>query len=249
MPTLSVIIITRDEAANIRRCLQSVQFADEIIVLDSGSQDETVAICREFTEQVFDTDWPGYGPQKNRALAKTQSDWVLSIDADEYIPAALAAEIQATLATTTHAAFRIPLTTHYCGKAIRFGDWRNDRVLRLFRRERGQFTEATVHEKVVVDGTIGQLKNRMQHYSFPNLQTVIDTMNEYSSVGADMKFNQGKTASLRKAIVRGVWTFLRGYIFKLGFLDGKAGFMLAVSNAEGCYYRYAKLALRAQPPI
>ncbi len=241
-PAISVIVIVRDEAHVIEDCLRSVAWADEIIVLDSGSADATVAICRRYTPLVHATEWPGFGPQKNRALALATGDWVLSLDADERVRPALAEEIRAVTAHTDAAGFEIPFQSTYLGRPIRFGDWRGERHLRLFRRAAGRFSDDRVHERLRVDGVIGRLKGKIDHHSFADLEEVLDKVNRYSTDGAQLKYARGRRASLITASLHGLWTFLKGYLFRAGFLDGREGFLLALSNALGCFYRYAKLA-------
>jgi glycosyltransferase involved in cell wall biosynthesis len=246
MPTLSAIIITKNESFNIEACLTSVSFADEIIVVDAGSHDDTVAICRRFTDQVFVTDdWLGFGAQKNLALAKATQEWVLSIDADERVSLALQAEIKQAINSQVYSAFNIPRQSYYCGRWLKHGGWFPDQVIRLFRRDTAQFSADEIHERVVlVDETkaqIGALTHPLQHYSFHSLEQVIDKINLYSTANASKYYKRGKKASLKKAIFHGLWAFMRTYFFQAGFLDGREGFMLAVSNAEGTYYRYLKL--------
>lgn len=239
---LSIIIISKNAAKHIQRCLESVKWADEIIVLDSGSTDNTVDICKQYTDQVFTTDWPGFGPQKNRALAKATGEWVLSLDADEALSPELQQEIQKVIKQSkTMDAYTLQRTSKYCGKTIRFGDWRNDRVLRLFKHSQAKFSDAAVHESLQVKGRIGKLTQPLLHDAFDNLEQVLNKVNHYSTLGAQQKQQQGQRGGLLKAITHAGWTFFRGYVLRLGFLDGKAGFMLAISNAEGCYYRYLKL--------
>jgi glycosyltransferase involved in cell wall biosynthesis len=243
MPTLSVILITKNEAANIRDCLNSVSFADEIIVLDSGSTDSTVELCRSFTQQVFrNADWQGFGVQKNRALNQAQGEWILSIDADERVTPALRAEIQQIIQHPMEVAFRIPRCSYYCGRWIKHSGWQPDYVTRLFRRDSARFSNDLVHEQVqLLSGKIGTLQNPLLHYSFTSLEEVLDKINHYSSASAHTLKDKGQPSSLKKAIVHGLWTFVRTYFLKRGFLDGREGFLLAVSNAEGTYYRYLKL--------
>ncbi|OQW70977.1 MAG: LPS biosynthesis protein [Proteobacteria bacterium ST_bin11] len=238
---LSVVVITKNESRHIARCLASVAWADEIIVFDSGSDDDTVAICQQYTDQVFVTDWPGFGLQKQRALAKAQHDWVLSIDADEEISAALKIEIQQALQNSEAQGFEIPRLSSYCGREIKHGGWWPDYVLRLFRREAGHFSEVVVHERVVVHGKIDRLRNPILHESYIDLEEVLNKTNSYSSLGASKLFAQGESASLGLAIAKGFWTFFRTYFIKLAILDGPQGLMLAISNAEVSYYKYLKL--------
>lgn len=243
MPRLSVILIVRDEARQIRECLESVAWAEEIVVVDSGSRDATPEICREYTQQVYsETDWRGFGVQKNRALDRASGEWVLSMDADERVTPALRAEIEQAMAQTGYAAWWIPRRSSYCGRFMSHGDWAKDRVLRLFRRTCARFSEDLVHERVILgEGKTGQLQQPILHYSFGDLEQVLDKLNRYSSDGAKMRLASARRAGLGQAIAHGLWAFLRGYLFRLGFLDGREGFILAVSNAEGVYYRYLKL--------
>lgn len=244
MSSLSVIIITKNEANNIRACLESVRFADEIIVLDSGSTDETIPLCQLYTDKVYSVDWPGFGPQKNRALSKCESHWVLSIDADEIVSPQLANEIQQIIQTDSiFSAYSLTRKSNYCNQYLIHGDWRNDRCIRLFKREHGSFSNLPVHEGLVVNGKVGALRGLLLHNSFADLEEVLNKVNHYSTLSAEHKYTLGKKSSLTKAIIHGLWTFIRGYVLKAGFLDGKKGFMLAVSNAEGCYYRYLKIML------
>lgn len=240
-PTLSVIIITKNEANNIEDCLKSVMFADEIVVLDSGSQDDTVKIAKRYTDKVFVTDWPGYGIQKQRALALATQDWVLTLDADERVTPALQHEILYNLSKTAFDAFEIPFLSEYCGKIIRFGDWGNDSQVALFKRDKGRFVSLLIHERIEIEGKIGKLKQPIHHLAFRDLNMVLHKMNDYSSMSAKQKQLNGLQGSFSKAIVHSMWNFFRGYVLRCGFLDGKEGFMLAVSNAEGTYYRYLKL--------
>ena len=238
---LSVIIITKNEGTHIGSCLQSVLWADEIIVLDSGSDDDTVEICKQYTDSVFIMDWPGFGIQKQRALEKAQGDWVLSIDADEVVTAELKGEIENALRQEQFNGYEIPRLSSYCGKQIRHGGWWPDYVLRLFRRNAGYFTDSVVHERVVVQGKIGKLTSPLLHDAFVNLDEVLRKVNCYSSLGAEMLYQKGVQSSISKAIFKALWCFIRTYCLKAAFLDGRQGLMLSISNAEGAYYKYVKL--------
>lgn len=242
MTKLTTIVVTKNEAHNIADCLTSVSFCDEIIVFDSGSTDGTPQICQEYTPFVTITpDWPGDGPQKNRAIAQATGDWILCLDADERVSPALAQEIQNIIQNTTHTAFEIPYQSTYCGKKIRFGDWRNESHVRLFRRNHAHFTEDIVHCHLQVQGTTGKLQHAIIHHPFQHLGAMLAKMNDYSTQSAKAKFLQGKKSSLCTALSHGIWAFIRGYILKSGWRDGKEGYLLAVSNAQGTYYRYLKL--------
>lgn len=238
---LSVIIITKNEASHIGRCLESIVWADEIIVLDSGSEDDTVSICRQYTDKVYETDWPGFGLQKQRALDKATGDWILSVDADEVVTSELRVEIEAALQQGYYNGYEIPRLSSYCGRQIRHGGWWPDYVRRLFRRQKGQFSDSLVHEKIVVEGAIGRLATPLLHESFVNLEEVLHKVDSYSTLNAKMLFERGVKSSLSKAIIKALWNFFRTYIVKLSILDRSQGLMLALSNAEGTYYKYAKL--------
>lgn len=246
--TLSVTIITRNEQTTLRRCLQSVAWADEIVVLDSGSSDDTARIARECGAQVHvAADWPGFGPQKNRALDLATGDWVLSLDADEWVTPELRVEIERALgAPGNHAAFRLPRLSSYCGRFMRHSGWWPDYVTRLFRRGAARFSADLVHERLLVEGTTGALRESLMHEAIVDLEDALEKMNSYSTAGAAMQFERGKTSSLPAAVLHGAWTFFRTYVLRGGFFDGREGFMLAVSNAEGAYYRYLKLLLQAE---
>lgn len=238
---LSVIIITKNEAQHISRCLDSVKWADEIIVLDSGSVDNTVELCKVYTDNVFVTDWPGFGIQKQRALDKASGDWVLSIDADEQVSAALRAEIELAMQNNQYDGFEIPRLSSYCGRNMKHGGWWPDYVLRLFKREAGKFSPELVHERVEVNGKIAKLTQPLLHEAFINPEEVLHKINSYSSLGARKLHDAGKNTSLSEAILKGLWTFIRTYFLKAAILDGRQGLMLAISNAEGAYYKYVKL--------
>lgn len=242
---LSVIVITRNEASNIADCLNSVGFADERIVVDSGSTDGTVAIARAAGATVTETsDWPGFGPQKNRALALAQGEWVLSLDADERVPQPLRDEMIAVLASTRHGAFAMPRLSSFCGHFIRHSGWYPDPVVRLFRRNGGSFSNDLVHEKVVVvQASVGQLKNHLIHFSYPNDEAYLRKLQQYSTLGAEQAYAGGKRSGLSAAVLHAASAFLRSYIFKQGWLDGRAGLMVAISSAESTYHKYFKLML------
>jgi len=243
MASLSVIIITKNEALNIRECLKSVEWADEIIVVDSGSTDDTISICREFTPHVYIHDWPGFGIQKNRALSYATKDWVLSLDADERVTLELRSEIENIMRDGSEPGYEIPRLSSFCGRYMRHSGWYPDYVTRLFLRNNGQFSNDLVHERVIINGAVGRLKHCLLHESFRDLDQLLAKMNHYSSAGAEMLGKKGRDATLSQAIFHGLWAFIRSYFIRAGFLDGGEGFMLAVSTAEGTYYRYAKRLL------
>jgi glycosyltransferase involved in cell wall biosynthesis len=242
---LSVILITKNEASDIRACLDSVAWADEIIVVDSGSTDDTVAICQALGAQVYVfPDWPGFGPQKNRALGYATKDWVFSLDADERVSPELRGEIEHAMAQEgAYQAYDVPRLSSYCGRFMRHSGWYPDYVTRLFRRGAARFSDDVVHERLLVEGETGRMKGELLHYAFADPEEVLRKVDQYSTAGAQRMHAKGRQATLAGAVIRGVWSFMRTYFLRLGFLDGREGFMLAVSNAEGTYYRYVKLLM------
>ncbi len=247
---LSVIVITRNESANISDCLQALAFADEVVVLDNSSTDGTGDLARSLGARVSVTeDWPGFGPQKNRALDLAAGEWVLSIDADERVTPELREEIRAVMAAKPASnVFSIPRLSRYCGQYMRHSGWNPDFVIRLFRRGTARFSDDLVHERLVSQEPVVKLKEHLLHLSFPDFESVLDKVNRYSTAGAVGLSKKGKDSSLWRAIGHGAWAFFRTYIVRRGFLDGQLGLALAISNAEGTYYRYAKhwLMLRNQ---
>lgn len=244
---LSVAIIACNEAHRIARCLKSVSFADQIVVLDSGSTDDTVAIARGLGADVEVTpDWPGFGPQKNRALARCRYRWVLSIDADEQVSDALAAEILRVLrgapAEATVAGYWLRRSSRYCGQVIRHGLWGNDRVLRLFERQRGRFTDARVHESLVCDGETRVLEGILVHDSVDSPEDARSKARRYAFLGAEALRARGGGGALQGGVHAG-WSFVRGYLLRAGFLDGRFGLTLARLNAAGTFWKYHWAAL------
>lgn len=240
-PTLTIIIAAKNEAHNIADCVRSARFANEILVLDSGSTDGTRELAIAEGARVVSTDWPGYGPQQARGIAMAQCDWVLSLDADERIPAALRNEILDAIAHPGADGFRLPRLSSFCGKFIHYSGWRPDYTLRLVRRSVAGFTSHFLHAHMTVQGSTRNLKESLVHYSYRDMDDVLEKLNRYASGNARDLHAQGKTASLSKAISHGLWAFLRTYVLRRGFLDGRHGLMLAIYNAESTYYKYVKL--------
>ncbi|MFT0534092.1 glycosyltransferase family 2 protein [Castellaniella hirudinis] len=240
---LSVIIITKNEAAHIGACLDSLAFADEIIVLDSGSTDATGEIVRQRGAGWHQrADWPGFGPQKNRALALATGDWVLSVDADERVTPELAAQIRQAIQNPAAAdAYRMARLSNFCGRWIRHSGWWPDYVVRLFRRQAGRFTEAAVHESVQVRGRTGTLAGHFLHYPYASFEVFIDKINRYSSEAARAAYDRGRRTSVLGPFGHGFWTFFRHYALRRGVLDGWQGLILAGMAGTGSFYRYAKL--------
>jgi glycosyltransferase involved in cell wall biosynthesis len=240
---LSVILITKNEAERLPRCLESVRgLADEMVVLDSGSSDATLEIARRYTDKVFvSPDWPGFGLQKNRALAYATGDWVLSLDADEWLTPELAAEIRQTLQAPQARVYEIPRLSSFCGRPMRHSGWWPDHVARLFQRGAARFSDDLVHERLVYSERASRLQKPLRHETYRTLDEMLVKLNRYSSDGAQNHRQRSKRGGLGKAIGRGLWAFVRTYVIRAGFLDGREGFLLAVANAETTYYRYLKL--------
>lgn len=239
---LSVIVITKNEAAHIGDCLDSVAFADEIIVLDSGSMDDTCEIARARGARVaIAPDWPGFGRQKNRALDLATGDWVLSIDADERVTPELARAIRKALEAPAAQGYRIARLSNFCGRWIRHSGWWPDYVVRLFRRDAGRFTDAAVHEHVEVRGCTDTLSGHFLHYPYASLEVFIDKINRYSTEAARGAFERGRRTTVLGPFGHGFWTFARHYVLRRGFLDGWQGLVLAGMAGTGSFYRYVKL--------
>jgi len=216
--------------------------ATQIVVVDTQSTDRTLVIAQRYGALISSPpDWPGFGPQKNRALDLASEDWVLSLDADERLTPELRAEIKGVLDKPQTDCYAIPRLSWYCGRFMRHSGWTPDYVDRLFKRGSARFSTDLVHERLIPKGPVLRLKNQMLHYSFMNLAQVQEKMERYSTASAQQAFLRGKTASPLKAILHGAWSFFRTYILRAGFLDGPQGFSLALANAKGSYLRYIKL--------
>ena len=238
---LSVIIITKNEAENIRACLESVAWADEIVVVDSGSTDATVKICNELGAKVQVHDWPGFGMQKNRALSYATHEWVLSIDADERVTPELQAQLVNAMESESKQGFYVPRLSQFCGKFIRHSGWYPDYVLRLFKKSAGRFSDDMVHERVILKGSTGRLSSPLLHYSYLNQADVQRKTEQYALAGAMQMLKNGKTATIADAPLRAGWAFIRTYVVRLGFLDGIAGFNIARMNFRTTWLKYRQL--------
>ena len=238
---LTVIIIAKNEQRNIRRCLESVAWADELIVLDSGSTDDTIAIAREFTNNVFSTDWLGYGIQKQRALERATGNWLLNLDADESVDGRLKNQIINVMAEDSVDACRIPIQMYFCGEPLRFSS-SPKRHIRLFKREGACYSTDIVHEKIILptSARIGQLSVPIMHHSFQDVSHALYKINRYSSYSAKIRIKANKDASLCKSLASSSWMFFRCYFLQRGFMDGRVGFLFALFNAQGSLYRGIK---------
>lgn len=242
MTALSIVIITKNESQNIADCLKSVTFANEILVLDSGSKDGTVAIATSMGANVIETDWIGFGHQKNRGIDNAKGPWIFILDADERVSIKLANEIQDAIQNNQYDVFEVPRSSLFVSKFMRHSGWSPDYTKRLFKKGSAKFSTHNVHEHLETSHHHGRLKEPLIHYSYRDFETVLNKMNHYSTAGALDAFNAGKKGSLRKAIGHGLWAFIRTYFIRAGFLDGREGLMLSIANAEVTYYRYIKLS-------
>jgi glycosyltransferase involved in cell wall biosynthesis len=240
MPELSAILITRNEAENIGDCLDSLAFCDERIVVDCGSTDATVDIARGKGARVEFHEWRGFGPQKNYALSLATGTWVLAVDADERITPELAAAIKRALPDASADAFEFPRLSSFCGRQMRHSGWYPDYVVRLFRRGTARFDDVLVHERVICDGPVKRLRQPLTHDAVRKLEDALSRIDRYSTASAEAVVAAGRKVSFMTGIGHGLFSFVRAYIFHAGFLDGAEGFLLAVANAEGSYYRYMK---------
>ena len=240
---LSVIVITHNESANIRDCLLSLGFADEVVVLDSGSTDGTPDMARDLGAVVhFSSDWPGFGPQKNRALQLARFPWVLSLDADERVSPELALQIQRVVAEDADVAYEIPRLTQFCGRWIHHCGWTPDYVLRLFKRDAARFSEDLVHERVLLaQGATARLSVPILHYSYPMPAHYWRKLEQYSQAWAEQRFARGENTSMLRAGLAGVVAFLRSYVLRLGFLDGAMGFAVCTMQAQAAFGKYFAL--------
>lgn len=242
MPKISAVIITRNEERNIKRCLSSIDWVDEIVVVDSGSTDDTKKIASEFTQRVFDIKWEGFGKAKNFAKDKASYQWILSVDADEIITQDLKEEIQRiTKSEDSLDGYYVPRKSNFLGKWIKHGGWYPDYVLRLFKKDKAKFNQSMVHEKVEVNGRIGYLRNPLWHYTDPNFDHYLEKLNRYTSLAAEELFRKGKRAKLFDVVFRPLAVFFKMYFVKKGFWDGFSGFILAVSSAFHVFSKYVKL--------
>jgi glycosyltransferase involved in cell wall biosynthesis len=245
---LSAIVIAKNEERVIERCLRSLSWCDESILVDSGSTDGTVDIARASGARVIvNTDWQGPATQRNRGIDSAQGPWCLLLDADEWVEPPLRDEVTRVLAAAPgQAAFQLPRSSSYCGRYMRHGGWWPDRITRLIRKGAARYEGGIVHEHCEVQGAIGRLTQPLMHESFRDLEQVLGKVNAYSTWGAQDLAAAGRRPSLARAVFSGAYSFLRTYVLRAGFLDGRHGFMLAVSNAEGTYYKYLKAMLAAE---
>ncbi len=250
MDPLSATLITYNEEANIEEALQSVHWADEIVVVDSGSTDKTIDICRRYTDRVFERPWTGFVAQKSHAVSLATHDWIFSLDADERVGPELQREIeQLRTAGLRPPGYRIPRVAFFMGRWIRHGDWYPDYQLRLFDRRRGRWRGGQVHESVQVDGIPGVLRGDLRHYTYRSISDYLRRLETYSTLSAQDYLQKGRKASMLKVLANPLGAFVKGYLIKQGFLDGSPGLMVAVMGAISVFFKYAKLYELQKKPI
>jgi glycosyltransferase involved in cell wall biosynthesis len=242
VPKVTVTVITLNESANLAAALDSVKWADEVVVVDAESTDDTVAIARRYTDRVIVRPWPGYVAQKNFAADQASNDWILSLDADERVTPALAGEIRSLLQREPAAAgYRVPRLTFHLGRWIRSTDWYPDYQLRLYDRRRGQWAGRYVHESVKTDGPVARLSNDLQHYAFRDVAHHLRAIDRYTSLAARQMFEDGRRASWFDVLIHPRLAFFRNYILRGGFRDGMPGLIISVMNAHYVGVKFAKL--------
>ncbi|MGA1237405.1 MAG: glycosyltransferase family 2 protein [Limisphaerales bacterium] len=249
---ISVCIISGAESERIGRTLSSVAkwCAEIIVVLNEDGHDGTEEIVRSFGGLVYREPWKGHISQKNSAASKATQPWILSLDADEEVPAPLRNEIQSAVAAnpSRFAVYEFPRCTFYCGKWIRHGDWYPDRVRRLWQRGKARFGGENPHDRLDADGKIGRLKSELWHYSFQNIEHQISKIAPYQKAEVNRRIAANRPARMFELVIRPWWRFLRGYVFRLGFLDGWQGYYIARVNAFSTLTRYAMLREKSEIP-
>lgn len=241
MPKVSVTIITKNEAADIGAAIASASWADEVVVVDSHSTDDTVAVATAANARVIVRDWPGYAAQKNFAADQAAHDWILSLDADERITPELAREVQATLERPEHAAYACPRLTWHLGRWIRGTDWYPDFQTRLYDKRQARWTGQYVHESLTTPGTVGRLGGNLQHFAYRDISDHLETIDRYTTYAARQMYEAGRRASLSQLLFHGPLAFLRNYVAKGGFRLGAVGIIVSAMNAYYVFLKFAKL--------
>jgi len=239
---LSAVVVCLNEEDKISDCLESLSFVDDIVVVDSGSTDKTLEICRAKGARVFHNEWKGYIEQKNFALAKVDSEWVLSLDADERISAGLRAEILAEIENPRADGYQIPRLAYYINRWIYRCGWFPDRKMRLFRRTLGRWIGENPHDKISVgDGKVADMEGIIYHLSFDDIASHVRTLNDFSTIGARERLKKGKRSGMIFVITRPLFTFIKMYVVRLGFLEGAPGFILSALSAYHVFSKYWKI--------
>lgn len=251
MAHLSAVLIVRNESANLRACLDSVKWVDEIVVVDGGSDDDTVAIARDYTDKVYvERDWRGYGVQRRRAQARATGDWIFMIDADERVTSGLRAEIERIVAADDrNLVGAVPRLSYCFGRFIRHGGWYPDCVVRLYPRLRAGYDDAPVHEKVRPEPGVStvRLRGDLLHYTYRDIEHYLIKSAAYAAAWASVREHAGRRASLGQGVLHGIACFVRMYLLRAGFRDGRAGLLLALLSAHSTFVKYADLWVRGQP--
>lgn len=253
MPSLSAVLIVKDEGAKLASCLERLQFADEIIVLDSGSSDNTLEIARRFTSHVYiDTDWQGYGVQRKRAQARASGEWILMIDADEHVTPELQASIESVVnnESSDHDSVYAVARLSWCfGRFIRHSGWYPDYVVRLYPRAKASYSEDRVHENLQypADISVKQLQGDLLHYTYQDLEHYLVKSAQYAAAWAEQRQQRGQRSSLLQGVLHGLGCFLKMYILRRGFLDGRQGLLLALLSGHSTFAKYADLWVKQQP--
>ena len=238
---ISVIIITYNEEKNIQKCLESVKWADEIIVLDGFSEDRTAEICRVYTDQVFQAQWNGFGIQKNLCAEKSANKWVLNIDSDEVVSVELAGEVRSLLNSGPEfPIYKIPRKNFFGSRWVKYGGWYPDYIARLYDKTKVTFSENLVHEVLTPNNKFGFLKSPLEHYSYEDMSDYVDRQNRYSSLSAEQKSKNGIEATWIDLVSKPLLNFVKMYFLKQGFREGFLGFFLAISSSYYTFLKYAK---------
>ncbi|MFB2763758.1 glycosyltransferase family 2 protein [Marinobacter shengliensis] len=246
---LSAVLITKNAGPEFAKCLESLAFADEIVVLDSGSTDDTLAVAEQFGARIFQSDeWPGFGPQRQRAQSHARGEWLLWIDTDEVVTPELASSIQHAIEKApAKQVFQVKRLSWFFGRFIRHSGWYPDKVVRLYRREEYGYDDALVHEKVhCPEASVETLGGDLLHYTATNFPDYMAKSVRYAEDWAEGRARRGKKASLLSACMHGLGAFLKKYFLRLGFLDGKHGFLLAVMSAYYVFNKYAALWIKTR---
>lgn len=243
LPTVSAIVVCFNEERNIGACLDSLRWCDEIVVVDSFSTDRTVEICRRYTDRIVQRNWSGYRDQKAFAHSLATKDWVLLVDSDERVSPELKDEISDTLSSqdNTYAGFSVPRLVFYLDRWWWRGGWYPDYDVRLFRRDRATWGGTEPHEKIVVDGNVRRLRNPLYHFSYRDMADHVQRINQFTSISARELFTERRRWRLSDALFRPAFRFFRSYILKRGFLEGFAGFYVALIASVYVFLKYAKL--------
>ncbi len=238
---ISVVIITKNEEVNIERCLKSVNWADEVVVVDSGSTDSTIEICEKYSCKIVHSKWLGFGRTKQLAVDSAINDWVLSIDSDEEVTDELKSKIEQILENPKTTGYKIKRNSYYLGRLIKHCGWNTDFQLRLFNKKHGNFNNKEVHESVKTNGDTSIINEQILHYTYPSIEVHLKKTDRYSTIQAKEMYDKGKSFPLILAILFGLNKFVNMYFLRLGFLDGKEGFILCSIASFGVYLKYVKL--------